>query len=183
MRPLKLLLICLSLGFFALSANAGETRYFGYDPTGQLMLGPVVNPIHPEPSPGQAYVGTLTTARLGLIGSVHPYAHSNGIYEERPEIVDDLMYESLLLEDPSLMSERMFPLIASGVRVAEDLSYVTFEIDSRARFNDGLAIHKFCAVGSAPLAFNLISPAVNAGETEIRSATSCSIESGKALLI
>lgn len=127
----------------ACSANAGEIRYYGYDPTGQLMRTPVLTPIHPEPSSGQIYTGALTTAKLGPIRSVQPYAYSEGEYQERPEIVDDLMYESLFLEDPSLKSERMFPLVASGVRVAEDLSYVIFEIDPRARFNDGLPIQGF----------------------------------------
>jgi ABC-type transport system substrate-binding protein len=139
-RFVKLLLVCLSVAVFAHSSRAADTRYYGFEPTGSYFILKHVSPILPQQTLFQEIRGTLTASKLGSINSVQPYAYDKGVFQRRPQFIDDLMYESLLLDDPSQMTDRMYPLIASSIRIANDLSYVVFEIDPSARFNDGVSV-------------------------------------------
>ena len=84
--------------------------------------------------------GRLITAMIGPIESVHPYDFENGRLNNRPALVDDLLYEALMLEDPVGGTERMYPLVARALRVPEDMSYVVFELNPAARFSDGAPV-------------------------------------------
>ncbi len=84
--------------------------------------------------------GVLTQTRVKAIESIHPYDIEAGRAMSRPFQLDDLVYESLLLVDPVSPSEAMYPLIARRLRVPDDMSYVIFEIDPKARFQDGAAV-------------------------------------------
>lgn len=84
--------------------------------------------------------GTLTQTRVRAIESIHPYDTEAGRTVARPFQLDDLVYESLMLVDPVSPSEAMYPLIAQALRIADDMSYVVFEIHPQARFQDGAAV-------------------------------------------
>lgn len=129
----------LSAAFLILFASApllarAETRSFTFSRFDKsvewnAVQFPEIDITRPEAA------ATLTMGFANPINSVHPYGRDNSQF--RPAILDDLLYESLMLLDPIRETESLYPLIAEAIRYPADFSYVTFEINPIARFQDG----------------------------------------------
>jgi ABC-type oligopeptide transport system substrate-binding subunit len=122
------------------AAHAAEVRWQGFDRFGRAI--PALQTPRTFPyivSRGVAR-GSLNLATVGPITSIAPYDYDNGKLSARPETVDELLYESLMSEDPLGRADRLYPLVAEAVRVPDDFSYVVFEIDKNARFSDGVDV-------------------------------------------
>ena len=91
----------------------------------------------PKVIPTLQQTGTLSALQVGLIDNIQPYPLADGHAGTRPMWLDDLYYESLMLQDPVEGTERMYPLVARAYRVPSDWSFVVFELQPDARFQDG----------------------------------------------
>ncbi len=84
--------------------------------------------------------GTLTLGVLGTFDSLNPFIiKGNAASGLRGGIADDNVYESLMVrgyDEPFTL----YALVASSIDVPDDRSRVTFQIDARAHFSDGVAI-------------------------------------------
>lgn len=136
----KFLILCGLFTAPALSLAATEHRLLAIQRFGVPVSWSEKQEKFPQVFSSLAVQGNLVMARVQSIESIHPYDFDDGRPRSRPALIDDLVYESLLLPDPVGDSEKMYPLIARAVRVAADLSYVVFELDPRARFQDGTAV-------------------------------------------
>jgi microcin C transport system substrate-binding protein len=132
----------LAAGCFciSLSLHAQEIRLFAFDPSGEAVEWPPASHQFPGVILGLPYQGTLDYLQPFPVVSIHPYDRLKGTVKMRPRILDDLYFESLLLTDPITGSERLYPLIARSLRVTPDFSSVVFELNSRARFQDGTSV-------------------------------------------
>jgi ABC-type oligopeptide transport system substrate-binding subunit len=124
------------------AASGQEERRVALHPSGKKIDWSETSEF-PQPLKDLIVKGSLTLTRTKPIESVHPYDLDGGRAVQRPEIIDDLYYESLFLRDPVGQTETLYPLIARAVRLAPDLSYAVFEIDPRARFQDGTYVNGF----------------------------------------
>ncbi len=124
---MKKFLAAISLLSFAFVAHAAEHRSYAIERFGaQVPWGAKQNSfplVNLAATPG----GTLSIAQSNLIDSLLP---------NRLPLLDNLLYESLMLPDPIAKTERMYPLIARSLRIDDELRYVVFELDPRARFQD-----------------------------------------------
>jgi peptide/nickel transport system substrate-binding protein len=84
--------------------------------------------------------GTLHLGVLGTFDSLNPFiVRGNAASGLRGGIADDNVYESLMVrgyDEPFTL----YGLVADSIDVADDRSRVTFQIDPRAHFSDGVAI-------------------------------------------
>ena len=84
--------------------------------------------------------GTLTLGVLGSFDSLNPFiVKGNAVSGLRGGIAEDNVYESLMVrgyDEPFTL----YALVASSIDVPDDRSRVTFEIDPRAHFSDGIPI-------------------------------------------
>jgi peptide/nickel transport system substrate-binding protein len=84
--------------------------------------------------------GTLTLGVLGTFDNLNPFiVMGNAAAGIRGGIADDNVYESLMTrgyDEPFTL----YALVAASIDVPDDRSRVTFQIDSRAHFSDGVAI-------------------------------------------
>jgi microcin C transport system substrate-binding protein len=138
----KNLLAVFCLFSMSYGAFGQEVRKTALHPSGKTIeWGPKSE--FAEPLKDLPVKGSLTLTRTMPIESVHPYDLDGGRAVRRPEIIDDLYYEPLFLRDPVGRTETLYPLIAQAVRFAPDMSYAVFEIDPRARFQDGTYVNGF----------------------------------------
>ena len=131
--------IALIAGIFVLSsiwptsASAVETRAHALSLIGEPKYGPDaahLDWVNPDAPKG----GTLRMATRGTFDSFNPFA-----LKGTPAIGLGLTLQTLMTTQMGEMSTE-YPEIAENVIVADDLSYVRFDINPAARFHDGRAI-------------------------------------------
>ncbi len=137
---MKFLLLAFCLFLICFNLHAGEKRLTGFHRRGETVEWLDNTSEFFGGKSGLSRHGTLTVSRVTPLDSVHPYDFEAGRHVNRAGILDDLFYESLLLADPIASNEKMYPLLARALRVDDELSYVIFEIDPRARFQDGTEV-------------------------------------------
>lgn len=121
---------------FCLNTQAQETRAFTFQRFHQPFAwheGQGFPKVRTDAPKG----GTLSTVMTQTINSLHPYDYEDGLLRTRPTFSDDLIYENLMTYDPIEGTERIFPLVARALRFTPDFSEFVFELDPRARFQDG----------------------------------------------
>lgn len=130
----SLLALGWSVAFSAPSASADEIDIparHGIAMHGEPMLPegfdnfPYVNPEAPRG-------GRLTLGLFGTFDSLNPYV----VRGVAPDAAPKYVFESLLvrsLDEPF----SLYPLVASSVVMPDDRSFITFNMDERARFSDG----------------------------------------------
>jgi len=124
----------------SLSATATERRFTAMERSGAPVEWSEEKGPFPQVLKGLTRQGNLSLAAVSTINSVMPYDFDAGRAVLRPALLDDLFYETLMLSDPLGGSERIYPLIAQALRLPDDFSYVVFELDPRARFQDGAPV-------------------------------------------
>lgn len=133
MKKIPALLLFFSI---CLSASASESRFTSFHRFGNPAVWSEKTDRFPVLERAQK-IGSLFIAQTKPFESFHPYDFEDGRAVRRPIQIDDLVYESLMLRDPIAGSDRIFPLIAKALRTDENMTYVIFELDPRARFQDG----------------------------------------------
>lgn len=125
---LKFILFGFSLLSSSLNVYATEHRFRAFD-----RFGEKVNWDHrfPDLMENATSGGELVMAQAKPIESIAPYTS---------KVADDLYYESLYMPDPTGRTERMYPRIASSVRVDDEGKYLVFELDPGARFQDNMPV-------------------------------------------
>ncbi|MFP4314013.1 MAG: extracellular solute-binding protein [Alphaproteobacteria bacterium] len=78
--------------------------------------------------------GTIKHAAIGTFDTINPYSIKGKAAQGLNLVYDRLM--GRVWDEPFTM----YPLIAKGYKMAEDRSWISFEIDERARFHDGTPI-------------------------------------------
>lgn len=139
MRTLSGILFII-LSFYARAVPSAEYRNFGLHRFGEYVPWSESFEKFPKVLPRLEQGGTLSTVRIGLIDSLAPVDFVQFKPVSRPQIIDDLYYETLMLEDPVDGTDRMYPLIARAYRVPPDYGYVIFEINPAAKFQDGTPV-------------------------------------------
>lgn len=100
---------------------------------GQPALAPGFSHL-PHADPRAPRGGTLRLARIGSFDSLNPFILRGKKAPIRRYVYDSLMHRS---EDEPFT---LYPLIAESVETSPDRSWVSFTLDSRARFQDGRPI-------------------------------------------
>ncbi len=134
---MKILLFIVSIFMSSFIAWANETRSETFSRYGQPVPWGSQAQKFPEVVTGLSPEGRLHLAHIGLIESLHPYEFKFGRIVQRPQQIDDLLFESLFLRDPINDSEALYPLIARALRYSDDFTNVLFELDPAAEFQDG----------------------------------------------
>lgn len=136
---LKFFLICLSCIVVGISAKASDEKViYSFDTFGrQFDIAPADQPLFPQAFARTSAAGTFSAVMVGAIDSVHPYGTEGGIARSQPTLATDLIYEKLFTLDPTSASSKRYPGVARAIRLPADLSYVVFEINPEARFQDG----------------------------------------------
>lgn len=133
-------LLGLSLFGAPLRVHAAELRSFGFSRLGNPVPWSGSQKGFPKVHWDLDPEGTLSIAKVGLAESLYPYDFDDGHHVQRPAIIDDLFYESLMVPDPVGDGETLYPLIATSVRHPADFSSILFELDPAAEFNDGAPV-------------------------------------------
>ena len=127
-----LALACLALAL-ATPAAAGQLLY-GIAMHGEPQL-PADFDHFPHVNPDAPKGGSYREAVVGTFDSLNPFIiKGQPIYGLRSYV-----YESLLARNTS-EAFSLYPLIAKSIEVPDDRSFVTFHLDERAHFSDGVPI-------------------------------------------